>query len=82
MGIWVKGQNIVWVSDEHVAESPKLGGVIAAPHLQDDLPDLFVDYRKDCVPDGPPAGAAVVCFPRSPKPHEVADVPWVKRHWC
>ena len=51
--------------------------------LQEDLPTLFVDYRKDCVPDGPPAGAAVVCFPRSPKPHEVVDsVPWVKRHWC
>ena len=27
--VWVKGQNVVWVSDEHVAESPKLGGVIA-----------------------------------------------------
>ncbi len=40
MGVWVTGQNIVWVSDEHVAESPKLGGVIAAPHLQDDLPSV------------------------------------------
>ena len=29
--VWVKGQNVVWVSDEHVAESPKLGGVIATP---------------------------------------------------
>ena len=29
--VWVKGQNVVWVSDEHIAESPKLGGVIVTP---------------------------------------------------
>ena len=33
--VWVKGQNIVWVSDEHIAESPKLGGVIATPRSRD-----------------------------------------------
>ena len=39
--VWVKGQNIVWVSDEHVAESPKLGGVIAAPQGQTDARGRF-----------------------------------------
>ena len=29
--VWVKGQNVVWVSDERDAESPILGGVIVAP---------------------------------------------------
>mmetsp|Transcript_41450 Transcript_41450/g.130717 ORF Transcript_41450/g.130717 Transcript_41450/m.130717 type:complete len:219 (-) Transcript_41450:51-707(-) len=28
----------------------------------------------------PPAGAAVVCFPRSPKPHEAPEQ-WVAQHW-
>jgi len=29
-----------------------------------------------------PAGAAIVTFPRSPKPHEVVDRhPWVREHW-
>ena len=41
MGIWVQGQNVVWVSDEHVAESPKLGGVIAAPQGQTDARGRF-----------------------------------------
>ena len=26
----MESQNIVWVSDEHVAESPRLGGVVAS----------------------------------------------------
>ena len=29
---------------------------------------------------GVPEGAAVVCFPRSPKPHEV-DAEWVRECW-
>lgn len=30
----------------------------------------------------PPPEVAIVTFPRSPKPHEVLDHPWVRRHWC
>ena len=46
---------------------------------QDMFPRVFVDYRKDCA-RGVPDGAAVVCFPRSPKPHEV-DAEWVSECW-
>lgn len=50
--------------------------------LQDAFPDVFVDYRTHCRDRGsPPNGAAVVCFPRYPKPHEAKDVPWIERHW-
>ncbi|CAE7488727.1 unnamed protein product [Symbiodinium microadriaticum] len=32
--------------------------------------------------DDPPAGCAIVTFPRSPKPHEVVELhDWVRRHW-
>ena len=53
----------------------------AATLLQRHYPGLVVDYKQACVPYGPPAAAAVVCFPRAPKPHEV-DVEWVREHWC
>ena len=53
----------------------------AADILQELYPGVFVDYRSHCRGvDGPPAGSAVVCFPRNPKPHEV-DAVWVKQHW-
>ena len=48
--------------------------------LQDAYPRLFVDYRLDCREHGPPAEAAVVCFPRNPKPHEV-ESEWIAKHW-
>ena len=48
--------------------------------LQDFCSGLVVDYRQHCRAHGPPVGAAVICFPRSPKPHEVvAD--WMAEHW-
>ena len=47
--------------------------------LQELFPGLFVDFRGDCK-DGPPAGAAVVCFPRYPKPHE-ASADWIDANW-
>ena len=47
--------------------------------LQELFPGLFVDFRGDCK-DGPPAGAAVVCFPRYPKPHE-ASAEWIDANW-
>ena len=46
--------------------------------LQELFPGLFVDFRGDCK-NGPPAGAAVVCFPR-PKPHE-ASAEWIDANW-
>ena len=49
--------------------------------LQRELPGLCVDYKSACAESGPPAGAAVVCFPRAPKPHEV-EADWVREHWC
>ena len=54
--------------------------VPSAHLLQEAFPGLFADYRKDCK-SGPPAGAAVVCFPRFPKPHEVEDCAWIQEHW-
>ena len=48
--------------------------------LQDLYPNLFVDYRTHCKVEGPPAGAACVCFPRYPKPHE-AKADWIDKHW-
>ena len=50
--VWVEGQNIVWVGDEHKAvESPKLGGVIVAR----------VQTRGDG-PFGPPRPRDVCCL--------------------
>ena len=56
--------------------------VVPTAHLvQDAFPGLVVDYRQACAGRArPPAGAAVVCFPRSPKPHEAPEQ-WVARHW-
>ena len=48
--------------------------------LQDVCPGLIVDYRSHCRASGPPEGAAVVCFPRHPKPHQVQSE-WVVQHW-
>ena len=49
--------------------------------LQQLYPGLFVDYRRHCrEAGGPPPGSACVCFPRTPKPHEV-DTAWVREHW-
>ena len=48
--------------------------------LQDVFPTLFADYRQHCRQSGPPDGAAIICFPRNPKPHEVED-DWVRRYW-
>jgi len=51
-----------------------------ATALQAKFPGMFVDFKRACGKDGPPAGAAVVCFPRSPKPHEV-DAAWIRCSW-
>ena len=49
--------------------------------LQDSYPGLFVDFRTHCKGEaGPPDGAACVCFPRFPKPHEVEES-WIDAHW-
>ena len=48
--------------------------------LQDLFPGVFVDFRTHCRELGPPASAAVVCFPRYPKPHE-ASAEWIDAHW-
>ena len=57
--------------------------VPGAHTLQACFPGVFVDYRNHCREQGaPPKGSAVVCFPRTPKPHEVAaEVEWVGEHW-
>jgi len=55
--------------------------VVPTAHtLQQLFPGLFVDYRKHCSAKGPPQGAALVCFPRNPKPHQLQD-PWISHHW-
>ena len=55
--------------------------VPGAHTLQRCFPGMFVDYRSHCRgANGPPADAAVVCFPRNPKPHEV-QADWVTAHW-
>ena len=57
--------------------------VVPSAHLLQDMhPELFVDYRQACRGRAaPPPRAAVVCFPRSPKPHEVTELAWVREHW-
>lgn len=55
--------------------------VVPRAHLiQRAFPGLVADFCTDCAGGEPPAGAAIVCFPRSPKPHQ-AQVEWVHRHW-
>eukprot|EP00966_Prymnesium_polylepis_P295554 6825520-Prymnesium_polylepis.1 len=56
--------------------------VVPAAHLLQVLhPGLLVDFRTDCAAAGtPPTGAALVAFPRYPKPHEV-EAAWIAEHW-
>ena len=55
--------------------------VVPQAHLLQSLfPGVLVDYRTSCASSGPPATAALVTFPRYPKPHEV-DTPWISEHW-
>ena len=55
--------------------------IIPEAHIiQDIFPGVVVDYRKHCTSAGPPPTAAIVCFPRFPKPHQVEDA-WVVKNW-
>jgi len=47
-------------------------------YLQDKYKGI-VDFTNECMTELP-KHASVVCFPRSPKPHE-CDLPWIKQHW-
>jgi hypothetical protein len=47
--------------------------------LQLAFPGQIVEYKSECS-DGLPDGARLVCFPRSPKPHEVTH-DWANTHW-
>lgn len=55
--------------------------VVPNAHLiQQAFPGLVADFSRDCAGGEPPLGTAIVCFPRTPKPHQ-AQVAWVHRHW-
>jgi hypothetical protein len=73
-------------------DTPHTDSVPSAPSpvlfLQDIFPDLFVDYheaiamRAEEGTDSFPQSVSVICFPLSPKPHEVCEtVPWVRKFW-
>lgn len=59
-----------WLHDQAAGE---------AERLQRRFPGLIASYKFDHCQDGPPEGAAVVCFQRKPKPHEIGG--WVKEAW-
>ena len=56
------------------------------PHefIDDLFPDEVVSFKvhvRDRMLHGPPTSARVVYFHGVPKPSDIADVPWVRRHW-
>ena len=51
-----------------------------ADFLQTFFPKEILDFNMHCKQDALPEGCSVVCFPRSPKPHEV-DYLWIKKYW-
>jgi hypothetical protein len=60
------------------ADAPApVGGWIEC--VQDAFPGQVVEYKSGCA-GGVPEGARIVCFPRSPKPHEVTD-DWAVAAW-
>ena len=51
---------------------------------QDECPGArIVSYKADIRANGNalPDDVAVVCFHGTPRPHEVADLPWMQEHW-
>lgn len=38
-------------------------------------------WKWRCRETAPPPGTEIVCFHGKPRPHEQADVPWMKEHW-
>ena len=53
--------------------------------LQDYFPNLIIDYYQaiELTQNSTnfPQSTSIICFPLSPKPHEVSDLPWMKRWW-
>lgn len=47
--------------------------------VQERFAGQVVEYRSGCA-GGLPEGARLVCFPRSPKPHQVTDE-WAQQAW-
>lgn len=47
--------------------------------VQDLFPGQIVDYLAECK-DSLPENAAIVAFPRDPKPHEVTEG-WIPEYW-
>jgi tetratricopeptide (TPR) repeat protein len=47
--------------------------------LQDVFPNKIVDYVMKCT-KSLPVGSTIVCFPRTPKPHQLND-PWILQNW-
>jgi hypothetical protein len=52
-----------------------------AQFVQEIYPNLVSDFVAECKEKGLDGQTRIVCFPRDPKPHEVADLPWVQQHW-
>lgn len=49
--------------------------------IQDIFPEKVLDYNTYCKGISElPKKAAIIAFPRSPKPHECEET-WVKHHW-
>lgn len=55
--------------------------------LQDLFPNLFIDYHQALTMVNNdnltfPDPISVICFPLTPKPHEISDTtPWMKQWW-
>lgn len=55
------------------------GGQVQVVGVQDAL--KVASYKWQCKRHGPPEGTEVVCFHGNPRPHQVADLPWVRFNW-
>lgn len=53
--------------------------------LQDYFPNVIIDYYEAIEltqnSSNFPQTTSIICFPLSPKPHEVSDLSWVKKWW-
>lgn len=48
-----------------------------AEFFQDLYPGQCLSYKVHCAKNGPLPNARVICFHGDPRPHEVADLPWM-----